>query len=67
MGMYQDIDSTRAVQAQRLEDTGYSLTAAEREHLDKRHRFWAAVTLLVCFASLVFLVAYPTIARSLHA
>lgn len=65
--MYQDIDSTRAVQAQRLEDTGYSLTAAERAYLDKRHRFWAAVTLVVCFGLLALLVAYPTIARALHA
>ena len=65
--MYQDIDSTRAVQDQRLEDTGYTLTAAERAHLDRRHRFWAAVTLVVCFGLLALLMAYPTIGRVLHA
>lgn len=58
-----DIDSTRAVQAQRLEDTGYTLTAAERARLDRRHRFWAGVTSFVCLGMLVMLAAYPWLER----
>lgn len=63
MAMYKDIDSTHAVQAQRLEETGYSLTAAEREHLDKRHRIWAAITVVTCLGLIFGLIAYPSFSR----
>ena len=54
---------TPALQAQRLKDTGYTLTADARRHLDRRHQLWGAVTLAACFGMLVLLAVYHTISR----
>lgn len=59
VAMYQDIDSTEAVQAQRMAETGYTLTQEERDRMDKRHRFWAAITGITCLALLLYLATYP--------
>lgn len=63
--MYQDMNSTFAVQEQRLNETGHSLTLEQREHMDKSHRIWAAIVAVICFGLVALMIAYPSLARVL--